>query len=168
MFWLVDQVTLQTIGVLIAATSVVIGVVNNIMSNRRAEKSKQTDLFNRFYMVRSNEEWWRNLIEFLALMKWDNYDDFREKYSATNNLEAAVSYFNLMSYFNSMGFLVKSGDLDIGIVADVIGSPIIPVWEKAKPLVYGRRERNANPYLYSNFEYLYNETVKWRDINESR
>jgi hypothetical protein len=166
-FWLVDQITLQTVSIIIAATSVVIGVVNNIMSNRRAEKSKQTDLFNRFYMIRSNEEWWRNLMEFMSLMKWDDYDDFQEKYSATNNFEALISYANLMSYFNSMGYLVKSGELDIETVADVMGSPIMPVWEKAKPIIYERRMRNANPRLYQNFEYLYNETVKWRDTNKS-
>jgi hypothetical protein len=63
---------------------------------------------------------------------------------------------------------LRAHALDIETVADVMSSPIIPVWEKAKPLVYEFRKRRARPSLYPNFEYLYNEKVKWKDANEPR
>ncbi len=148
---------------MIAASSVVIGVVNNILSNRRAEKSKQIDLFNRFYLVRSNEAWWSNLNEFLYIHSWEDSEEWLEKYHPAKNIEAYNSFTNLMSYFNSIGYLVKIGELDISNVADVMGTPIIPVWEKAKPLVYEWRKSWST--IYRNFEYLYDETVKWREAN---
>ena len=60
-------------------------------------------------------------------MKWEDYEDFEEKYTPTKNLEAVVSFANIMSYFNSMGYLVKTGELDINTIGSTMSSPIIPV-----------------------------------------
>jgi sensor domain CHASE-containing protein len=46
---MVDQVTIQTIGVLVAASSVLIGVVYYILQMREQNKNRQAQLFMQIY-----------------------------------------------------------------------------------------------------------------------
>jgi len=81
---MVDQMTLQTISVVIAAASVVIGVINSIYSSRIAEKQRQTQIDSRqaqLFMQIYNQftmEKYKQLIE-VNSWEWKDYDDFTEK-----------------------------------------------------------------------------------------
>jgi len=48
---MVDQLTFQTISIVIAAVTVVIGVVNSIISGRMEEKQRQEQLILQRYQV---------------------------------------------------------------------------------------------------------------------
>jgi len=43
------------------------------------------------------------------------------------------------------------------MVNDLIGNSVLTVWEKIGSILVHTRERENNPYVYTDFEYLYNE-----------
>ena len=58
--------------------------------------------------------------------------------------------------------MVKRDLVDIGMVYDLIADSIIVMWEKIGPIFKNTRERVQTPYLYDDFEYLYDEIIKYR------
>jgi hypothetical protein len=89
------MVDLQTIGVLVAAASVVAFMVNSILTSRREEKRSQLMLETRQnqLMMQVNESmtnvgFWRDVID-LMNMEWTDMDDFERKWGTGGNPEAA-------------------------------------------------------------------------------
>jgi hypothetical protein len=90
---------LQTVTVMIAGISVIIGVINSILSSRRAEKNDQMMLETRqaqlFTQIHS---WWRSRdgvkaygnvrFNYYEPMQKMSVEDYLEKYGATGDIEA--------------------------------------------------------------------------------
>ena len=53
----------QTVSIVIAAVSVVIGVINSIMSNKKAEEQRQMQLFTQLYDYFVDKEFSRDYKE---------------------------------------------------------------------------------------------------------
>ena len=88
------MVDVQTVSVVIAAISVVIGVTNSILTNRRAESRRQMELETRqveFYMrhFAVSYEAVKLVHEVMYCQDWKTYDEYVEKYTTRVNLEAA-------------------------------------------------------------------------------
>ena len=64
---------------------------------------------------------------------------------------------------HGIGVLVKKNLVDVNMVNDLIGNSIISVWEKFGPIFVDLRARISNPYVYTDWEYLYHEIVKHRE-----
>jgi len=163
------MVDLQTISVVIAATSVVIGVVNSILSSRRSEKTmqitletRQAQLFMQLY-TRINERELHDLIsEILVRWEWSNLDEFLEKYGPENNFEASLNFSMVGTYLNGMGILVRENLVDIRLVTR-FGSFVKAFWEKIEPIIEDWRELHDFPRMLSDTEYLYNEMMKYTE-----
>jgi hypothetical protein len=154
---MVDLLTLQTIGILITATSVSIAAIYYSLTLRNANRTRQAQLFMQFYAVRSDKAWWDNVNE-LFYQEWEDYDDWNQKYGRGNK-ESWNSFLAIMSYFNSLGFLVRYGYIDLKEAGEILLEPMWSIWEKMKPLILVMRERFSSR-AYKNFEYLYDETKK--------
>ena len=165
------MVDYQTIGVLIAAASVVIGVVNSILASRREEKrqelmlknqeitleTRQAQMYMRVYERITNEEMFRKLFE-LNEWRWDDYEDFMEKYSGDISIRA--KRISVVGFFEGLGMLVKRGIVDPVFIADSIGSHVVRYWNKFGPVVEEERRRSGNKISQENTEYLNNEILR--------
>ena len=86
---MVDQITFQTISIMIAATTVIIGVINSIISSRREEKQRQEQLiFQRFQGY--NLDYFRAYHHVALQTDWKTPEEYMEKYSRYGDLEAAA------------------------------------------------------------------------------
>ena len=165
---MVDQLTLQTIGIGIAAASVVVGVLNSILMSRRAERHRQTDietrqarLFMQIYDHYNDREFAKMLAESQWLWEWDDDDDGWEKYGPETNIDAYSTWASVFNYFKGVGVLVKRKQIDIGVVNDLMSSFLVPLWKKWEPMIKIHRERYNLPTAWEGAEYLYNECMKY-------
>ncbi|UCH02607.1 MAG: hypothetical protein JSV20_02135 [Candidatus Bathyarchaeota archaeon] len=156
-------VDVQTISIVIAATSVVIGVINSILSNRRAEQNRQIELENRqieTFMRITDRFDIMDYAEVTNIQKWTDFDEYIEKYGPGTNPQAYKSLIDLLRHYTNLGILVKRNILDISLVCEQeIRAPHV-VWRTIQPLVKVWRER-YNPRAQEMFEYLINEMTKY-------
>jgi hypothetical protein len=161
---LVDQLTLQTIGVGIAAISVVIGVINSILSSRREEirsvttlETRQAQLFMQLMDKYTTKEGLENL-RVIRRATWSSYEEWLELRRDEEYWEAYNWFANI---HDGVGALLREGLLNVRMVALVDVGGIIMDWEQYKDVIYEMRKRQNNRRYRGEWEYLYNELVKY-------
>ena len=152
---MVDLLTIQTIGIIIAAFSVIIGVVNNILTSRQSNRTRQTQLFMDMYSHLRSKEFVTDSRE-LSSWKWESFQDFRSKYGARANKEANSLFVSTCNYFDGIGVLVKRNEIDPRLVEDLMSAWIIWFWEKFGEVIKEYRKVRYPQYLEF-VEYLYNK-----------
>lgn len=154
------------ISVVVAAISVVIGVINSILMSKRAAKTAQTTLETRqaqlFMQIFNNfhePKFYNKLADFLT-WKWKGYDDFMKKYGPKKNPKAWYSSGSIAAFFGGVGVLVYQNLIDVDLVGELMGKHVILFWEKMEPISKKMRRRLNVPEIDEKLEYLYNEMVK--------
>ena len=161
----------QTMSVVIAAVSVVIGVINSILSSRRAAENDQMMLETRQAQLFSQiSSWWRSreAIKAYRNIRYHYYEDkiennlswsdFFEKYGSHGDVEAYSDQMTLWAFFEGIGILVKKNLIDVEIVNDLLSGRMIWMWENMiGPNVDLIRKVTDDPTQYDSIEYLYHE-----------
>ncbi len=162
----------QTVSIVIAAASVVVGVVNSILSNRKADQQRQTEIQTRQAQLFMNVyNRWNTpelqsaygLARFDILPQIKDYEDWRQNYSVRGgpqNLQSWLHLQLLVTYFEGLGTLVKKGLIDMDMVDDLFAGRIKWYWESGQILWQGARASLQDPKLYDDAEYLYHEILK--------
>jgi len=156
------MVDISTLSVVIAAASVVAGVVYYAFQLRHSVKARQMDLFMRLYLTWGSEDMKKAYGKVLALEIKD-YNDFVKKYGSIASAERSPIWVDIDRvgwFINGVGFLVYRKFADIGLVDELMGYGVIFLWEKMKPLVEGWRKELNIPKSFQWFEYLCNEMKK--------
>jgi hypothetical protein len=131
-----------TIGILTACITVIIGVVNSIQSNKRAELNDQQTLETRqaqLYMQVYNRWNSREMsnayqqVRYVYQIEYEglSYDEVRSKFGPKVNPEAAANIFMLGTFFEGLGVLVKKGLIDITLIEDLLSQRVIWWYETA-------------------------------------
>jgi hypothetical protein len=158
------MIDLPTISVVIAASSVVIGVINSILSSRRSARNekltletRQAQLFMQLYNRFHNKEFWEYFNEFIYGFNAENPDEFMEKYGPINNPEAFSKMQSVMSYFFGIGVLIKRRLIDVDLVFDLMPKVVFSFWEKTAPMIEVWGEEDPRVQVLN---YLYEEMKK--------
>ena len=153
------MVDVTEISAIIVAVGVLIGVVYYVLQMRHQEKMRRTDLVIRLYSTWESKEFSEATLKTWNL-GFKGYDDFVKKYGDWySETEHYVALRMVCSFFELIGILLFNNLVDVNLVAKTFRIPIETTWEKIKPLVEGAR-RTYGPYLYYNFECLYDEMKK--------
>jgi hypothetical protein len=169
-------VSIETISIVIAAVSVVIGVINSIRSNQKAEEQRQTEIETRqaqlFTQIHS---WWRSrdAVKAYGNLRYKYYEDlvahnmnradYLKKYGAAADSEAYADHLTLWAFFEGIGVLVKKDLIDVELVEDLFSGRIIWIYEHfIQPSLEEIRKGADDPTQWDSFEYLYN-TMKQRE-----
>jgi len=153
---LVDQLTIQTVGVLVAASSVVLYLLNLFMANRREERNKKVALSQTFLQSLLSAESSKNWAEMLNA-KWDSFEDFMRKYDSTVNPEFFGKRWTFFNTFDLLGYLMRKDLVDKETVLKGGGYLSIYMWAKYKPVIDEYRKIAYPRNMYSDFEYLAHE-----------
>ena len=148
-----------------ACISVVIGVVNQIVSRRRTEKTeqlsletRQAQLFMQIYNRWSDPQFAEQYG--LARYKYGGQDPEKlllasmgsgEQYDA----EIFVAYHSLFQFFEGVSVLVHKRLIDLDLVDDLLSQRIVWFWEQLGPFITNRRTFHKDPTRYMNIEQLY-------------
>ena len=152
------MVDIQTLSVVIAAASVVVGVITFIMNSRKeAREREDQQIIQRFQAY--GLELAKSHIE-LRRANWDDIEDFTKKYGFTANPEFMSRYNYVFTVYNMAGISLRRGadpDLIFQLYRE---SSIINLWEKFEPLTKSWRKSTNNPLFREPFEFLYKEAKK--------
>jgi hypothetical protein len=168
------QTASVTIGILTACVSVVIGVANSIMSNRRAEKqreltqqtqqltleTRQAQLFMQVYNAWSSAD----VVKSYGFLRYQYPDIEGEKLfnfaTEPYDAESFMAIHCLNQYFEGIAVLVETGLLDIKLVENLFSRRIIWFWERMETMFTHVRKRLNDPTQYDSLERLYHEMKK--------
>jgi hypothetical protein len=152
------MVDITGISTIVAAASVLVGVILTVLELRHLAKSRRTDSYWRIMSSFNSKEYLEALQKVLSL-EFKDYDDFTRKYGdfLSGKSEVVVPIAMVCDLYEATGFLLHNGLLEYEIASEF---PVIPTWERLKPIVEGLRKELTNPRYYNQFEYLYNEMKK--------
>jgi len=119
---------------------------------------RQTDLVVRLYSAFSGKELQEAYFDNVYGMEVSNYEDFKRRYGTPAN--SILPLWQVGKFFDGVGVLLHRKLIDIGLVDELFYTEATTVWEKAKPLIEGRRKELNQPTTYQIFEYLYSEMKK--------
>jgi hypothetical protein len=161
---LVELAEIQAIYYMVAATGVLIAAAYYVMNLRITQKNQEQTLETRqinAYLtltnsVKMNME---DMTDVLYVYKWDDYDDFIEKYSPQKNPKAFSKIWKQLDFWNELGMLIKKEFIPMDFIYEQWSGGVIESWEKLHPLILVWRAAGETN-LGDSFEYLYHETKK--------
>jgi len=159
----VDRMDIATISTVIAATSVVVGVVFAVLQLRQVVKTRNLGLIIQLFP--SFRVSYSEMIEAqskLLSLEYEDYDDFKKKHGelmSEGETQKAIGV--MFSFLEGMGLLLHRQLIDISLVDYVTGGSggVKMLWDKMKPILEGfSKEYNLRAFQWT--EYLYNELQK--------
>lgn len=153
------QTYIQTASIVITMLSVALGVVMGIIQFRNLVKTRRIELYMELYNRINERDLHRDYVDVLLLWKWEDPNDFFEKYGPENNLDEFMKFTLVTTYLENMGLFLHENMVDIHFVANLIGSMIQNFWEKYEPVITEMKKRYNTPKIMPMTEYLY-ERVK--------
>ena len=163
------MVSLEVIAILLSGISISASLFYyaNVLQNQN--QTRQAQHFMDLYNVYRTTEFKNIYTDILFNWKWANYEDWWNKYGAENNPQAFSDWNSIAGYCDGIGVLLKKKFIDISMVDELLANTIIPLWEKMGPNIQQARANGKGnwqaplPDLHSNFEYLFEELVKYRE-----
>lgn len=149
------MVDLQTISIVVAASSVVIGVVLALLQLRNLVRTRRADLVMRLSSTYGSHRMVKALLDVYSL-QFKDYDDFLKRYGKPSNANPIFESIIMASWhFESVGWLVHEGIIDAETIRQT--STAISIWEIIAPILHGLRKDLNQPETGKWFEYLYNQ-----------
>jgi hypothetical protein len=145
----------QTITVVIAGISVVIGVINSIISSRRADQQRQMQLFTQIYSHFLDQDFARNWDNAMLVSKIDNFKELSDKMLSQTNREPLIAFSHVGRLIAYACVGINRGIIDVDIVDDLIANRIIEYWDKYSYVSEGMREAAQDPTLGDDIEAAY-------------
>jgi hypothetical protein len=164
---MVEQMTFQTVFQFLQTVGILMGVyyyITTIRTNQRNQEltleTRQLQLYMRVLEDNRTKEFQMQWIDVAYHQEFEDYEEWREKYGPRTNPEAYANFFHVTNWFQGIGYLVKTGVLDVEVVSEYIRPrSVVYLWEKVAPIVKVHRE-TTNPCACDSFEYLVREVEK--------
>jgi hypothetical protein len=156
----------QKVGVSAAAIATVVGVRSYIVSNKRAQDTRDRELETRRIslidsissriMTLEALRIWNEIMRY----EWIDYEDFVRKYGSMYNPEANAKRQFFYGTYDSLGAMLRKGMVEKEDLYDHGVYAVIQIWAKYKSTIEESRKRLNGPYWLSDLEYLANEMMK--------
>jgi len=166
---MVDQMTLQTIGILLTTLTVSIAAIYYTMTLRYTRRNqdlqletRQAQMFMQIYDRFVTKEFQKDWRTFVLADEWKSYNDYLARYSGKENLEVSSRIATVFHYFEGVGVLVEEGLIDSKLVAKLLSASVIQCWEKYESVIREQRKLSGLPRIFDKTEYLYNEMKNLR------
>ena len=149
------EIDLQTLSTIVAAASVVLGVIYYLYNLRTTLETRQASLFMQLYSIYESKDF---LKDYTYLWKYDYTDinDWMQKYHPVKNPEAYASFMRIGRFYEGVGILIEKKLISMDLVVELMREAIIFNWDRLKIYAYGQRELTHMP-IWAHFESLYNE-----------
>jgi hypothetical protein len=148
-------VDVQTVSIVVATASVVVGVVFAVLQLRDFVKTRQTDLIMRLYSRFGSEGFQKTQEKVWKRLRGEalNFHDYVEKYGLGDWVAVGT-------FFEGVGILLRRGLIDVGLADDLFTAPVNMAWDTMKNSVVEARKEYGQPTIFEWFEYLYYELMK--------
>jgi hypothetical protein len=148
------MVDVSTILSIVTTVSIVAGVVFALLELRHLTGTRKTEIIMKIYDRFGSKEM-VEAINKVGGSKFENINDYRDKYGFTEAVEVAV-------LFEGIGVLLEQNLIDIKMADKLFGPTINTLWERMQPLIHAMRKGLNEPFFFSHFEYLINRLSAYR------
>jgi len=145
---------LSTIATVVAAVSVVVGVIFTILELRHMARTRRTDVIMRIYDRFGSKEMVEAMFS-VGQLRSNTSSTFPPKDGLTGVTQIAV-------VFEGLGVLLEQDLIDIKLVDSLFGPTLDALWEPIRPVINWMRESLKQPTFFSHFEYLRNRLNDYR------
>jgi hypothetical protein len=145
---------IPTISTIVAAVSILIGIIFTILELRHFNRTRKTEIIMRIYDRFSSKEMVEAMNK-VGAAKFENINDYAKKYGFTEIVEITV-------LFEALGVLLEEKLIDIDLVDHLFGPTLNSLWERMRPVLYAMRESMNEPFFFSHFEYLVRRLDSYR------
>ena len=146
---------------LVETVGILVGVTIAIIEIRKSREDRRNQVADQFLEYSKSQEYMEHWISFLRNMEFSTYEEWSEKYSPYVNPEAAVHWYTLHFYIDTIGKRVIDGMIDLDLaLSNMPASMVIGIWEKSQPIFEEWKKRYNMPTWVPGLEYLYNEMKK--------
>jgi len=148
------------ISTVLAALSVLVGVVFAIFQMRDAARARHTELIidlNPALRISVDD-----ISECLPIVWSREYEDYEDYVRKHGDPFGDKPFYVITEYYNGLGFLLHRGLIDLDEIEYLLSGTISGTWEKVRPLVERMRAQHNVPGLSEWFEYLY-ERMRQRE-----
>jgi hypothetical protein len=152
-----QELDLQTVSIVIAAMSVLIGVIMSVLSIRNLAKSRRASIFLDFHK-QADQEFLEDIEEVVGEWNWSDYEEFLAKYGPTNPKNWA-KFIHVSSFFDSMGKLLEESITDAELLPEAMAAIAMIWWEKIEPIQADLAKRWRSSESLDSSEFLY-KTLK--------
>ncbi len=149
---------MQTISIVVAAVSVVVGVIMSILSLRNYAKSRRASIFLDFHK-QADQEFLEDMFEVVGDWSWSNYEQFMTKYGPTASTKNWAKFIHVSSFFDSMGKLLEDKITDAELIPEAMAVMAMAWWEKIEPIQADIAKRWRYSGSLDSSKFLY-ETLK--------
>lgn len=167
---MVDQLTLQTIGILLTGLTVSIAAIYYTLTLRYTRRNqdlqletRQAQLFQQIHGKFHETEFWEQYID-VANREWKDIEDYHERFGGPENVRSGANWAAVGAYYEGIGVMVHRKLVDISMVYDLTHSPIFNYWEKYEAIIRNMRECSGNPEIWKWIEYLYNKLKDYEKL----
>jgi hypothetical protein len=162
---MVDLSLLQSVSYIAGALGVCVAAFYYVMNLREANKNRRITFTNSVMQQLFSEEGVRREFDCYT-MQWTDFEDFKRKYDSRVNPESYSKRMSLWLTYDSLGYLYKSGLIDLDTVANVGGGWLLWDWLKFKPVIEELRKTAFGPKGFSSFEYLAETVLRLKERDE--
>lgn len=148
---------IQLIATILGMSSIIIGVIFSLLAIRRNNKTRNLSLFMQYQNRASNKDFLADILEINTLWSWSNLEEFLEKYGAP---ETFAKFITVGSYFDSMGMLLKTKNISVDFIPELMVISIVEFWEKIESIYREMSKNFRRPESFENIKYLYDEIQK--------
>ncbi|NHI89790.1 MAG: hypothetical protein EAX87_09720 [Candidatus Thorarchaeota archaeon] len=127
------ELDLQSISIMIAAASVLIGVIMSVLSIRNFAKSRQASVFLDFHR-QADLEFIQHASEVVIEWNWKDAQEFDQKYGPRTNPKAYAKFIFVGSFFDSMGKLVEAKVTNARLIPESLAVFAMAWFEKIKSI----------------------------------
>lgn len=154
--------TIATVSIVIAATSVVAASSYYAFMVRNQTRLRRTDLTMRLYATWDTLEFQ----EAFHTIYWADAHDLDALLESLGGRRHVGSY--VFYFYDQVGALLRRNLIDFDLADDLLGNSTRQLWEKVGPALAEARVRSDDPRLYEHFEFLYHEMTRPRDERARR
>lgn len=155
-----QEFDIQTLSIVVAAISVVIGVIMSLLSIRNFANSRKAALFTDFQSRAYDTDFMKDLLVINSGWSWNDVDDFMEKYGPETNPDAFAKFSAVGSYFDGMGTLLRVKLIDSKHIPELTAIAIIGFWEKIESIARDMALLFRRPEAFGDIKYLYDMVHK--------
>jgi hypothetical protein len=149
------MVDIPTIGAIVTATSVIIGVIYYSFTARTTLQTRQAQLLMQIYDRIANRTFARDYAETAWFWSWSDQDDYYKKYGG--NLDEFPKFQNIIDTYEGIGIVLQNKLVDPKLIYGVLRAQPILYWEKFSPMMRQWGDQTGESIMYPGFEYLYGE-----------
>jgi len=135
----------------------------SLRSQEQAVETRQAQLLMNLYEGYRSPIFRRQFDHVMFRMNYEDWDEFNRKFDPIEHPEERVIWFSVASFYEGIGVLLKRKLIDISLIDDLIGPSARMEWEKIGPFEIESRKRLNQPRAWDDFEYLYNELMKYME-----